>query len=135
MPDAIQHHNPDGLFKSPAFSQVVTTQGPGKTIYIGGQNAVNASGDIVGGGDIALQTDQAMRNLLTALAHCGATFADVVKVSVYLVHGQDVRRAYQAAQKHMANQGPPPVVTGLMVAALANPGFLVEVEAIAYLPA
>lgn len=42
MKTQIKYINPDGLFKSPAFSQVVTTQGNGKTIYIGGQDAANA---------------------------------------------------------------------------------------------
>lgn len=42
MSDKIQHINPDGLSKNPAFSQVVTTQGNGKTVYIGGQDAVKA---------------------------------------------------------------------------------------------
>ncbi len=38
----IEYMNPDGLSKNPAFSQIVTTQGKGKTIYIGGQDSVNA---------------------------------------------------------------------------------------------
>ena len=42
-----EHINPKGLFKSPAFSQIVTTQGSGKTIYIGGQNAVNDKAELV----------------------------------------------------------------------------------------
>lgn len=48
MTNQINYINPDGLFKNPAFSQAVTTHGAGKTIYIGGQNAVNAKGEIVG---------------------------------------------------------------------------------------
>jgi enamine deaminase RidA (YjgF/YER057c/UK114 family) len=58
MDNKIQYINPDGLSKNPAFSQIVTTQGSGKTIYIGGQDAVNAQGEIVGKGDIAEQTEQ-----------------------------------------------------------------------------
>lgn len=41
MENRVEHINPDGLIKNPAFSQVVTTQGKGKTIYIGGQNSIN----------------------------------------------------------------------------------------------
>ncbi len=55
MNQPIQHINSEGLFKSPAFSQIVTTQGNGKTIYIGGQNAVNAQSQIVGKGVLCLQ--------------------------------------------------------------------------------
>ncbi|WP_214659246.1 hypothetical protein [Candidatus Formimonas warabiya] len=50
MEDKIQHINPDELMKNPAFSQIVLTQGSGKTIYIGGQNAVNARREIIGKG-------------------------------------------------------------------------------------
>ena len=67
MSNKIQHLNPDGLFKNPAFSQIITTQGLGKTIYIGGQDAVNAEREIVVKGDIAGQTEQVMKNLQTAL--------------------------------------------------------------------
>jgi hypothetical protein len=52
MKHPIQHINPEGLFGSPAFSQIVTTEGKGKTIYIGGQNAVSAQSQIVGKGDL-----------------------------------------------------------------------------------
>ena len=48
MNNQIQHVNPDGLSKNPVFSHIVTTQGNGKTVYTGGQDAVNAQGEIVG---------------------------------------------------------------------------------------
>lgn len=85
MSKKIQHINPDGLSKNPAFSQVVTTQGNGKTIYIGGQDAVNTQGEVVGKGDIAEQTEQIMKNLQTALLACGASFDNLVKLSIYIV--------------------------------------------------
>ena len=50
--------SPDGLLKNPAFSQVAITKGNGNTIYIGGQNAVTKNGEVVGKGDIKLQTEQ-----------------------------------------------------------------------------
>jgi hypothetical protein len=52
MSNQVQYINPDGLSKNPAFSQVVTTHGKGKTIYVGGQDAINARGEIIGKGDI-----------------------------------------------------------------------------------
>jgi hypothetical protein len=48
MNEKIQHINPAGLLNNPAFSQIVITEGNGKTIYIGGQNSVNAKREIVG---------------------------------------------------------------------------------------
>jgi enamine deaminase RidA (YjgF/YER057c/UK114 family) len=67
MVNKIEHVNPEGLIKNPAFSQIITTEGNGKTIYVGGQNAVNANGEIVGRNDIAKQTEQVMKNLEIAL--------------------------------------------------------------------
>lgn len=76
----IEHINPEGLAKNLAFSQIVTTQGKGKTIYVGGQDAVNEHGDIVGKGDIAEQTERVMKNLQTALSTFGATYGNIIKI-------------------------------------------------------
>lgn len=134
MSNGIQYINPDGLSKNPAFSQVVTTQGKGKTIYVGGQDAVNARGEIVGKGDIGEQTEQVMKNLQTALSACGATFENLVKLSIYIVQGQDLYRGFQASQKYLGNLANPPAISGFFVVALANPDFLVEIDAIAFIP-
>jgi enamine deaminase RidA (YjgF/YER057c/UK114 family) len=134
MSNKIQYINPDGLSRNPAFSHVVTTQGNGKTIYIGGQNSVNAKGEIVGKGDIAMQTEQVMKNLQTALSACAATFDNLVKLSIYIVQGQDIRSGFQASQKFFANLKNPPSISVLIVAGLANPDFLVELDATAFIP-
>lgn len=132
MSKNVQYINPDGLLKNPAFSQVVTTQGKGKTIYIGGQDAVNAQRDIVAKGDIGGQTEQVMKNLQTALSACDATFENLVKLSIYIVQGQDLYRGFHASQKFLGNLKNPPTITGFFVAALAHPDYLVEVDAIAF---
>ena len=132
MATNIHYLNPDGLFKSPAFSQVVTTQGEGKNIYIGGQNAVNANGELVGKGDLTAQTEQVMRNIQIALSACGATFDHVVKLNIYLVQGQDARQGFQAAQPFMSNVSHPPAITALFVSALGQPDYLVEIDATAF---
>lgn len=134
MSNQIQHINPDGLSKNPAFSQVVTTQGKGKTVYIGGQDAVNVRGEIVGKGNIAEQTEQVMNNLQTALSACGATFDNLVKISIYVVQGQDLYRGFEVSQKFLGNLKNPPAISVLIVAGLANPDFLVEIDATAFIP-
>jgi enamine deaminase RidA (YjgF/YER057c/UK114 family) len=134
MNNKIQFINPDGLSRNPAFSQVVMTHGKGKTIYIGGQDSVNAQREIVGKGDIAGQTEQVMKNLQTALAACGATFDNLVKLSIYIVQGQDLYRGFKASQKFLGNMTNPPAISGFFVAGLANPDFLVEIDAIAFIP-
>lgn len=134
MNGQIEHINPDGLSKNPAFSQIVTTQGNGKTIYIGGQNSVNENREIIGKGDIARQTEQVMKNLQTALSACGATFDNLVKLSIYVVQGQNLYGAFQTSQKFFGNQINPPVISVLIVAGLANPDFLIEIDATAFIP-
>jgi hypothetical protein len=47
---SVRHLNPDQLIKNPAFTQVGSISGPVRTVYVGGQNAVSASGDIIGKG-------------------------------------------------------------------------------------
>jgi enamine deaminase RidA (YjgF/YER057c/UK114 family) len=134
MTDKIQHINPDGLSKKPAFSQIVTTQGMGKTIYMGGQDAVNARGEIVGKGNITEQTEQVMNNLQTALLSCGATFENLVKLTIYVVQGQDLFSGFQVSQKFLGSLKNPPAISVLIVAGLANPDFLIEIDATAFIP-
>lgn len=134
MNDKIQRINPDGLSKNPAFSQIVMTQGSGKTIHIGGQNAVNEKREIVGKDDISEQTEQVMKNVQLALSACGATFDNLVKLSIYVVQGQNLYGAFQASQKFFSNLQNPPAISVLIVAGLANPDFLVEIDATAFIP-
>lgn len=75
MSASVEYLNPDGLNQNPAFSQVVVTRGSTCTVYVGGQNAVDASGAIVGQGDIKVQAEQIFKDLATALAAGGATLA------------------------------------------------------------
>lgn len=133
MSKYIHHINPKELAKNPAFSQIVTTQGNGKTIYIGGQDAVNAKGEIVGKGDISAQTEQTLQNLQTALSACDATLENIVKLTVYLVQGQDLQSGFQVSQKYFGDLKNPPAITVVIVSGLANPEFLVEMDAIAFI--
>ena len=50
MAGSVERLNPEGLHKNPAYSQAVVTTGNMKTVYVGGQNAVDVSGNVVGSG-------------------------------------------------------------------------------------
>jgi enamine deaminase RidA (YjgF/YER057c/UK114 family) len=130
----VQHINPDDMSKNPAFTQVVTVTGPAKTIYIGGQDAVDASGAIVGKGDIKVQAEQVFKNLQTALTASGAGLEHVIKWSIYIVQGQPLRPGFEVSQRIWGGRPNPPAITVMFVAGLANPDFLVEVDAIAVVP-
>lgn len=131
---SVQHLNPDGLSKNPAFSQAVVVTGPVKTIYIGGQDAVDASGAIVGKGDIKAQTEQIFKNLQTALAAAGAELEHVIKWNIYIVQGQSLQAGFEVFQQVWGQRPNPPAISGMFVAGLAHPDFLVEMDAVAVVP-
>ena len=131
----VEFLNPDGLIRNPAFSNVAVVSGNVRTIYIGGQDAVDAEGNIVGVGDIAAQTEQVLLNLRTALAAAGAGPEHVVKWNVLVVEGQDFATGYAAFQRAWGDRPNPPVITAAVVKGLARPDLLVEMDAIAVVPA
>ncbi len=131
----VEYINPEELPRNPAFTNVVTVTGPATTIYIGGQNAVTASGEIVGKGDIAAQTEQIFRNLQVALAAAGASLEHLIKWTIYVVEGQPLPPAFEVFQRVWGHRGNPPLITLAIVAGLAQPDFLIELEAVAVLPA
>lgn len=127
----ITHINPDGLHKNPAFSQAVMAEG-GKTIYIGGQNGILPDGTMAGD-TLASQTEQALRNMIEILRTVGASQENVVKQTIYVVKGQDIREGFAATQKAWGNF--PTAISFIFVEGLGVPGALVEIEAIAVLDA
>ncbi len=132
MNKKIEFINPDELLKNPAFSQVAVTKGNGNTIFIGGQNAITKNLEIIGKGDITLQTEHALKNIETALISCNATLDDLFKLTIYVVQGQDIRKGFAGSQNFLKKLKNPPVISVIVVAGLANPDYLVEVEAIAF---
>jgi len=128
--DSIQRLRPEGLVRSPAFSHVAVVPPGATTIYVGGQNAVDAAGAIVGGDDIAAQSARALANAKTALKAVGATLADVVQWTVLFVDGVDLGAGYGAIAAELASEEPS-LVTAARVSGLGVPGALVEISAIA----
>jgi enamine deaminase RidA (YjgF/YER057c/UK114 family) len=88
----------------------------------------------VGKGDIAAQTQQALANVQIALAAGGATLEHVIKWTIFIVQGQSLGPAFEVAQRVWGDRPNPPAITGAFVAGLANPDFLIEIEAIAVTP-
>ncbi len=120
-----------GLSQNPAYSHVVVAAGK-RTIYTAGQVSIDAFGTLVGAGDVAAQTAQAMRNVGLALAAAGATYADIVKITTYVVNYKpEHRTVIGAARAPFFASGEPPASTLVGVAALALPDWLVEIEAVA----
>lgn len=128
--------NPPGIPEPLGYAQVGVATGS-RTVYVSGQVARTADGTRVGEGDLATQVEQAYTNLIAALAGAGATYADVAKVTVYVVDlteeklGPFVEGAMRVAEAQGIDPTKPMTMIG--VASLAEPDLLVEVEAIAVL--
>ena len=133
-PAKVEHLNAYGLHTTPAFTQLVTVSGPAKTVYVGGQNAVTASGQVVGVGDIGMQAEQVFHNLEAALAGAGAKLEHIIKWTVFVVEGQPLEPAFAVFQRVWGGHANPPLITLAVVSALARPEFLLELEATAVVP-
>jgi 2-iminobutanoate/2-iminopropanoate deaminase len=101
-------------------------------LYISGMLPVNAAGELVGGGDVIRQSEQVLDNVGAVLRSAGATFDDVVRVGVYVRDMADRERINTVRRRYFGDSRP--ASTLVEVSALAHPGALVEIEAVALLP-
>jgi reactive intermediate/imine deaminase len=124
----IERMNPKGLSTPTGYSHVVSVRG-GRTIYIAGQIALDAQGQLVGKGDLAAQTRQVFANLDVALKAAGATFANVVKTNYYMRDASQVAVVREVRSKYFTSELP--ASTLVEVPRLAQPDFLIEIEVIA----
>ncbi len=125
----IQRLNPPGM-QDPGkrYSHVVKA---GNTVYIAGQTCVNAEGNIVGVGDVTAQARQVYANLKTAVESVGGKVSDIVKTTTYLVDRELIPGIREAREGFFG--AALPTSTLLIVAGLARPELLIEVEAVAIL--
>ncbi|MEV7561996.1 RidA family protein [Streptomyces sp. NPDC089795] len=126
--------DPAGLVKVDLYRQTAVATGS-KLVFVAGQVAWDSDGALVGEGDLVAQVEQCYLNIATALAEAGASFDHVVKLTVYAVDWAPDKMPLfvDGVARAAAKLGPLPAppLTGIGVAALAEPGLLVEVEAIA----
>lgn len=121
---------PSAPWSRERFAEVVTVKGPGKILYLSGIGAEAAGeqpGDIQHPGDAYAQTRLAYQKATAVLARHGASLADVVKITAYLLDTRmfpDYQRARREAFAGLA----PPAHTLLAIGGLAWPGMLVEVD-------
>jgi len=130
-----EYINPTTLFPSlpHGFSQVVIASGK-KMVFISGQTAWDAQKNIVGGDSVLEQARQAFCNLETAMEAAGGTLKDVVALRIYVVDYQvDSGTAVGTALREFFSSHSPPASTWIGVTALADPEFLIEIEATAAL--
>ena len=127
----VKRTNPPTLSKPTGYMHVVEVSGPGKTIYIAGQIALDKDGKVVGEGDMKAQAEQVFKNLEAALASAGAKFSDVVKMNTYITDMDKAPAVREVRARYFGETMP--ASTLVQVSKLARPEFLLEIEVIAAL--
>ena len=130
---SIRHVNPDTIHNPVGYTHVVEATG-GKLVFTAGQVAVDPQGNLVGPGDITAQAEQVFTNLKNALAAVGGTFSNVVKITLYFTEISQVAVVRDIRNRYVDTANPP-ASTAVEVKALARPEWLIEIEAIAVVPA
>jgi enamine deaminase RidA (YjgF/YER057c/UK114 family) len=124
--------NPEGLSKPPGYTHVVEVTAPGRIVYLAGQLGGDRDGRF--SSDFRLQAIQTFENLKTALGAVGGEFSDVVKFNNYLVDAKHLPIFREVRDSYLADQNRPASTT-IGISALAREGALLEIEAVAVLPA
>src|SRR5262249_14815910 len=127
--------NPDKLYVRKAGDKVVYSQvmvvevGPIRHIYIAGQTPRDKDGNCVGKGDVRAQLEQVCKNIKDVLEAAGATLADIVKTTTYVIDMDDYFKHQDMRLKYLG--AAEPTSTTVQVVRLSRPEFLVEIEAFA----
>lgn len=125
--------NPPSLTVPRGYAHAVAASGPRKTLHIGGQNALDAAGQLVGKGDLKAQTAQVLANLEKLLQAEGGGPEHIAKLGIHLVPGQNPGLGFQAFQERWGGKVVP-AITVTFVAGLGHPDWLVEIDGVAEIP-
>jgi enamine deaminase RidA (YjgF/YER057c/UK114 family) len=120
---------PDSMPRSVGYSQVARVTG-GAMVFIAGQVALDASGNLVGKDNFRAQAEQVFENLKTAVEAAGGTFEDVIKLNAYLLDLSHLPIFREVRDKYI-NLKNAPTSTAVQVSRLFRPEFLLEIEAVA----
>ena len=118
---------PFGIFSSAAW------QPEGKVLHVSGQVAQDTTGSVMGKGDIRAQTRQVLENIRTVLASAGGTMDDVARVTVYVTDMSGLGQIHEVRGQYFRR--PYPASTLVEVKRLVKPEYLIEIDAVAVIPA
>jgi len=128
---AIERTNPSSLGQPSGYHHVVKD---GQTVYLAGQVARDKDGKTVGVGDAEAQAEQVFRNIQTALESVGSDMGHILKMTTFMTRREDFP-AYRAARsKFLTDDAALPASTLILCSGLADPDFLIEIEAVAAIP-
>ena len=121
-------YNPDGIAApAGAYSHAVEAPAGARTLYIAGQIGVNPDGSISDSAED--QADRAWRNIVAILAEAGMGVEDLVRMTTYITRAEDAPAIRAVRTKYLGDYRP--ASTLLVVAALAQPEYVFELEAVA----
>jgi 2-iminobutanoate/2-iminopropanoate deaminase len=124
-----QFISPPTLSPPAGYTHVVDAPAT-RVVYISGQVALDADGQLVGAGDFAAQTRQVFANLTAALRSADLSWSDVVKLNYFVLDvGQVV--VIRAIRDEYVDVQHPPASTLVEVSRLVREEFLVEIDAVA----
>jgi 2-iminobutanoate/2-iminopropanoate deaminase len=129
----VKRSNPPTLSKPTGYTHLVEVTGPGKTIYVAGQIALDKDGNVVGAGNMKAQAEQVFKNLQAALEAAGAKFSDVVKMNTSVTDMEQAPAVREVRARYFGDATP--ASTLVQVVRLARPELLLEIEVIAAVPA
>jgi enamine deaminase RidA (YjgF/YER057c/UK114 family) len=130
---AIKRGNPPNLanVRSSIYHHYIRVDNPKSLIFLSGQLSRDSEGKLVGAGDMAEQTRQAIRNMATVLEAAGGTLADIVSIVVYTTDMREFKNIVAARMEFFRDNLPTSTI--VEVNHLADPGLLIEFQAIAAL--
>jgi 2-iminobutanoate/2-iminopropanoate deaminase len=111
------------------FAQATAIETAGRLVFVSGMTARRADGSIAGLGDVHEQTRQVCENLKAAMDAAGGTLADICRVDVYVRNIEDFAKIHEIRAEYFT--GPLPASTMVEVSKLVDPGYLIEISAIA----
>jgi enamine deaminase RidA (YjgF/YER057c/UK114 family) len=124
--------SPDDLAAAAGYSHAVSIPA-GRLVWTSGQVALDAERNVVAPGDWEAQTRTAFENVGKALRAAGAAWADVVKLAIFVVDVSALE-TIRAVRDEFVDTARPPTSSLVQVAGLVHPDWLIEVEAVAWLP-
>lgn len=126
----VQTSNPKGVYAPPAnYSQAARVPGGSDLLFISGQGPQNLHGETVVIGDMSAQAEQVFKNLQAILAAHGASFANVIKATIYITDMSRLAEFNAVRAKYYGDAGPASAL--VEVSALVDPEWMIEVELIA----
>ena len=128
----IERINPSSM-RAPAEYYAHVTKA-GNMVFVAGQAAVDKDNKMVGVNDITAQTEEVFGQLQECLRAAGTDLSHVVKLNTFLIRPEDNRPVAAVRSKYFSEAGLLPASTMVIVARLARPEMLIEVECIAVMP-